>query len=78
MKALIGHSRSRISHGQQALARFHDFSARVKNLRKDCGAVLMAHVGHFAVAIHAVRLGGHQQMRGITGAFMHTRHLQHD
>ena len=78
MKALIGHSRSRISHGQQALTRFHDFAAWVKNLRKDGGAVCMAHVGHFAVAIHTMWLGGHQQMRGIAGAFMHARHLQHN
>ena len=78
MKALIGHSRSRIRHRQQALARFHDFAAGVKNLRKHFGAMRMAHVGHFAVAIHAVRLGGHQQMRGVARAFMHTRHLQND
>ncbi|MNR04818.1 hypothetical protein D3C85_1208090 [compost metagenome] len=77
-EALVGHRRRRVGHGEQAIARLHDFPPGVENLRQHHGALGMARLGQAPVAVDAGIVGGHQHMGGVARTVVHPGHLQDD
>ena len=76
MKALVGHGRGGIGHGQQTISTFHNLAPGVEKLREDGAAFGVNGLGQGSIARDAVIACGHQQMRGVARRFMHACHLR--
>ncbi|MNQ73673.1 hypothetical protein D3C85_884130 [compost metagenome] len=74
----VGHRRCRVGHRQQAIAGLHDLPPRMEHLGQHQGAVGMAGLRQFAVALDARIVGGHQHVGGVARTVMYPGHLQHD
>ena len=77
-EAFVGRGGRRVGHGQQAVAGFHDFAARVEHLGQHHRALGVARLGNAPVAGDALVIGGHQHVGGVAGAVVHAGDLQHD